>query len=193
MLTLELELRERDGRQVLCSPEVGYFMCGLAKGAAIGAGEPAGVIVTLGRAFELRVPEGACGAITNEPDPRVRRPVGFGDVLYELAPLQAGAARATKSAESASGASGGMVLRSPQSGRFYHRPAPGEPAFVVSGQVVKDGQPVGMIEVMKTFSHVVYRATGGLPGAAKIARVVAKDGADVRTNDVLLELERAEG
>lgn len=189
--TLELELSEENGHAVLRAPEVGFFTCALPRGAVVAPGETAGVMLSLGRAFELRVPDGASGEVVSDPPDRVHAPVGFRDVLYRLAPLASGrgAAAVAKASGPVGAASGGLVLRAPQSGRFYHRPAPSEPAFVVTGASVRDGAPVGMIEVMKTFSHVPYRATGGLPASAKVKRMIARDGADVRAGDPLLEVE----
>jgi biotin carboxyl carrier protein len=46
-----------------------------------------------------------------------------------------------------------------------------------------------MIEVMKTFAHVPYRAAGSLPKRAKVLRLIAGDGADVKQGDPLLEVE----
>lgn len=195
----ELELSiDADGEGIrLLSPEVGFFVGARATGDALVAGERAGVILALGRRFELVVPPSVSGVIVSKAPERTRHPVGFGDVLYELAPVTAaGSARsagrpaATQSA-SAPGSTSGLVLRAPQSGRFYHRSKPGDPAFTSAGETVKDGQPVGLIEVMKTFSHVLYRAGDGWPASARVVRVVAQDGADVKSGDALLELEPA--
>lgn len=187
--SLELELSEENGQAVLRAPEVGYFTCALPRGAVVAPGETAGVLSSLGRAFVLRVPEGATGEVVSDPPDRVHAPVGFRDVLYRLAPIASARGTSAKAVASTGTSSGGLVLRAPQSGRFYHRPAPSEPAFVVAGSTLKDGAPVGMIEVMKTFSHVPYRATGGLPASAKVVRLIARDGADVRAGDPLLEVE----
>ncbi|MEZ5974739.1 MAG: biotin/lipoyl-containing protein [Planctomycetota bacterium] len=84
-----------------------------------------------------------------------------------------------------------MILRSPQSGRFYHRPSPGEAAFAEVGTVLEAGQPVGLIEVMKTFAHVPYASKGGLPARARVVRVLAGDGADVDSGTPLFEVEPA--
>ncbi len=187
---LELALDEKGGAQRLLSPTVGLFTRPVPPGQTLVEGQDAGTITTLSRSFTLIVPAGVRGVVITKRRERVRAPVAYGEVLYELEPLAklTGASSETKDARSPkSGES--MALRSPQSGRFYHRAAPGEPAFVSAGRVVEDGQPVGVIEVMKTFTHVVYRAGGGLPARAKVARVAAKDGAEVRAGDVLIELE----
>lgn len=187
---LDLRVAISGARARLLSPDVGWFTGASVCSRLLSAGEDAGVLIVLGRALRLRVPEGVNGRIVNAPRERMQAPVGYGDVLYELeliTPASAGS-RKTVSAPTAE-ATSSLILRSPQSGRFYHRSAPGEKAFVSAGQTIADGQPVGLIEVMKTFQHVVYRAGGGLPARARVLRLVAKDGSDVRQGDVLIELE----
>jgi acetyl-CoA carboxylase biotin carboxyl carrier protein len=85
----------------------------------------------------------------------------------------------------------GPVLRAQGSGRYYHRPAPDEPPFVSPGDSIEEGAVVGLIEVMKTFTHVTYRATGGLPTRARVLRTLVEDGADVVAGTPLLGLEEA--
>jgi len=196
--TLELHVRREGERVRLLAPEVGLFTCALAQGAFVSAGARAGVLIALGRALELVVPAGVSGAVTSRAPGRVHAPVGYGDVLYELAPIAAADAAAgapgTSATPGAAAAGGGpLVLRAPQSGRFYHRPAPGEPAFADAGALLADGQPIGLIEVMKTFTHVPYRAGAGLPARARLVRFVASDGGDVRQGDPLIEIGPAEG
>lgn len=191
---LELRSRRAGDRIELIAPEVGLFTRALGTGQSLAPGQEAGALIALGRSFTLVVPEDAGGVITSNAPERVHVPVGFGDVLYVLAPGQASGASARaagKAAVRAGNASTDLVLRSPQTGRFYHRPAPGEPPFVAKGQTIEDGAPVGMIEVMKTFAHVPYRATGGLPRRARVVRVIAGDGADVKLGDPLIEVEPA--
>ena len=68
-------------------------------------------------------------------------------------------------------------------------------AAVVTGdtrfqeQEFEDQQTVGLIEVMKTFTHLAYTADGGLPENARIVRVLVGDGDEVREDDPLLEVE----
>jgi len=188
--TLELAARSEAGRIRLLAPEVGLFTCALPAGQVVVPGQVAGTLISLGRSFTLLVPEGASGVITSAPPARIQSPVGYGDVLYEIAPHSAARApSAARPADAKEESAGPLVLRSPQAGRFYHRPSPTEPPFVAPGRTIEDGQPVGMIEVMKTFSHVAYRAEGPLPRRARVVRIVAADGSDVRAGDALLELE----
>src|SRR5262245_6323439 len=116
---LEL-LSETDGERVLLrAPEVGYFTCSLSAGALVAPKALAGVIHSLGRRFQLVVPPGVSGRIASARPERVHEPVGWGTVLYELAPLEAGAASAAESHKTPA-ATAALVLRAPYSGRFWH-------------------------------------------------------------------------
>jgi acetyl-CoA carboxylase biotin carboxyl carrier protein len=190
--TVDLVAETLGDRVRLLAPGVGFFTCTLPAGTALEPGQFAGVLTMLGRSISLRVPADVRGAITTPARERVSVPVGFGDVLYELSTSTAGPPKPEASAIRAPSATGASLqLPSPQTGRFYHRSAPGEPAFVAAGQTIEDGEPVGLLEVMKTFSHVPYRSGGGLPRRAKVVRVLAKDGADVKQGEPLLEVEPA--
>jgi len=194
MDTLELQVERLGDRIRLRSPEVGLLAGALPAGSVLAPGQLAGTIETLGRARQLLVPQDVGGKIVSEPPALTRAPLAYGDVVYEIEPIAAGSAAASRAPAAASAARTSsdlhaLVLPSPQAGRFYHRPAPGDPPFVAVGAIVEDGDVVGMIEVMKTFSHVPYRAAGSLPHRAKVLRAIAPDGADVKRGDPLLEVE----
>lgn len=186
--TLELLVERADGRLRLLSPGVGEFTRARAKGELVSAGCDAGSLIVLGRARRLVLPAGVEGRVRNERPERVRQPVGHRALLYELEPVEAGAADA-QAEDPAADPALGLVFRAPQSGRFYHSPAPGEPPFVEVGSVLEEGAPIGMIEVMKTFAVLPYRAGRGLPARATVRRLVAPDATDVAEGDPLVELE----
>lgn len=186
--TLTLIHEPKDDGLVLRSPAVGLFTCAVAEGQLLSPGSEAGVLKTLEQALPLIVPEGVQGRVVSARPERVHEPVGYGAVLYELAPL-AEVARA-EAGEVAAEVDGGLpVFRSPWSGRFWHRPAPGEPAFVEPGGALEVGKPVGLIEVMKTFTQVVYRTQGSLPEKGRMGRFLVEDGAEVEEGEGLIELE----
>jgi acetyl-CoA carboxylase biotin carboxyl carrier protein len=187
-MTTDLELlARRDGdATLLCSPGVGLFTEPLAPGALLGPGQDGGALLAAGRAARLLVPAGVQGRVVSALPDRVQAPVAYGEVLYRLEPVAAGGDEA---ADEVASAGGGLVLPSPQTGRFYRRPSPDEPAYAEEGSELTDGAPVGLLEVMKTFSQVHYQAKGGLPARARLARWLVEDGAEVRTGDPLLELE----
>ena len=188
--SLELDAERQGERYLLRSPEVGRFTLALDRGAAVAPGQDAGVLVRLGVATRLVVPAGVAGRVVGDRPELVRAPVGHGDVLYEIDPagVELGDALA---AEDAAASDGAAVLRSPQSGRFYHRPSPESEPLCSVGGLLEEGTPVGLLEVMKTFSHVHYRKAAGLPARARIVRVLAADGADVDRGTPLIEVEPA--
>jgi biotin carboxyl carrier protein len=63
---------------------------------------------------------------------------------------------------------------------------------VAPGDLLRDGQTVCLLEVMKTFNRVVYEAGAhGLPAAARVVEVLVADEADVDAGTALLRLEAA--
>jgi acetyl-CoA carboxylase biotin carboxyl carrier protein len=187
--SLELVLESAGARQRLVAPAVGFLTRARARGELLVEGEECGVLLVLGRAATLRVPAGAAGRIANAQPERLHAPLGFGDLVYELEVLAGGLAQPVDAALAATAS--GLVLRSPQTGRFYQRSSPKDPLFVKPGDALREGQPVGLIEVMKTFTHVTYRVAAGLPPAARVLRYLVADGADVKQGEALVELERA--
>jgi acetyl-CoA carboxylase biotin carboxyl carrier protein len=186
---LELLLGREGERILLRSPEVGTFTRALPAGALLAPHAAAGVLHSLGRRFELVAPPGVAGRIVNPRPELVLAPVGYGTVLYELAPLESGLPTGDVTSAVRETETGALVFRAPHSGRFWQRPSPNDPPFVREGDVIEAGRTLGLIEVMKTFTHVVYRASAELPPRARVARLLADDGTDVEEGRALLELE----
>jgi acetyl-CoA carboxylase biotin carboxyl carrier protein len=187
--TLELIARKDAGRVLLCSPAVGLFTRALDRGTPLVPGEAAGTLLRLGRASTLLVPAGASGVIANARPERVHAPVSWGETLYELEPLEGTNERAAAASDAQTEArSGALVLRAPQTGRFYERPAPNEPAFAREGDLLEAGRPVGLVEVMKTFTHVAYRPGGTLPVRARFVRYLVPHASDVSEGQPLCEV-----
>jgi len=194
---IDLLVERRDAVIALLSPEVGLFTEARSDGDVLAPGAGAGVLLVLGRALTLVVPAGVEGRVANAPPERTRQPVGWGDVLYEILPLadlaggdarERGTVMTPTPDRSPAAQSGRLVVHSPQSGRFHLHPSPGEAPFVSIGAVVEVGQPIGLIEVMKTFAHVRF---GGpdLPPRVRVTRVLVEDGAEVAAGEPLIEIE----
>jgi acetyl-CoA carboxylase biotin carboxyl carrier protein len=183
------------GRIELRSPGVGEWREGPERGRLIGPGAPLGRLEVLGRLWPLGAPEGARGVVveTGGEGELARRPVGHDDLLLGLDPDACGAVAALVApevgAEAASGS--GLALRAASCGRFYLRPAPDKEPYVRPGDLIETGAVVGLLEVMKTFSRLVY-AGPGLPPRARVTRVAPADGDDLGPGDVILELEPCE-
>ena len=57
---------------------------------------------------------------------------------------------------------GAVVITAPMDGAFWSKPSPDQPPFVSPGQTVQQGQTVGLIEVMKTFTPIKANQDGVL-------------------------------
>lgn len=185
--------RGEDGALRLLSPAVGMYRGAPDPGALVLPDKPIGALEVLGVVHHVLAPAGAAGLVTSLPgaSTAARRPVAFDDLLLTLDPeaAHAGAGQTSGPGASASAAqAGAAVFRAPTSGRFYGRPGPGKPAFVSVGAVIEHGQTIGMIEVMKTFSRVLYGGDA-LPARARVRAILLADESDVAAGDALLELE----
>lgn len=76
-------------------------------------------------------------------------------------------------------------VRSPMVGTFYHAGAPGSPPFVQVGDVVQEGQQVGVLEVMKMMSSVTADSSG------RVVEVLAANAQRVEFDQPLIALEPA--
>lgn len=160
---------ERDG--ALLAPAPGMVVLTVRDGALVQPGDAIGTIEVLGAVSPLLVVR-ASGHARVVASPTMRRAVGYGDVLLTLEGAAETAAREASSTEHA------MVFRAPTAGRFYSRPSPGQPRFVEPGSVVETGQPLCLIEVMKTFHRIAYAGVG-LPPRARLREYLVADDADV--------------
>src|SRR5262249_24003377 len=132
------------------------------------------------------------GEVVSARPEAVLLPVGYGTRLYELAPIAGAGAGASAAAQAKpASSSAALVFRAPYSGRFWQRPAPNDPPFAREGDVLADGRTLGLLEVMKTFTHLVYRPGGALPARARLVRLLVADGGEVEDGGALLELEPA--
>jgi acetyl-CoA carboxylase biotin carboxyl carrier protein len=75
------------------------------------------------------------------------------------------------------------VIKSPMVGTFYRSPSPGAKAFVDVGSVVKEGEPVCIIEAMKIMNEIEADIGG------TIRRILCENGQAVEFGQPLFELE----
>ncbi len=74
-------------------------------------------------------------------------------------------------------------ILSPLPGTFYRKPAPDQPPFAKEGDVIKVGDVIGLVEVMKTFNQVQADAGG------RIVKFLADNEAPVEAGQALLLVE----
>jgi acetyl-CoA carboxylase biotin carboxyl carrier protein len=95
-------------------------------------------------------------------------------------------AQQAHSAQEAQTSRGTHYLCAPTVGTFYHSPEPGAPPYITVGDVVRPGQPVGLLEVMKMMSPVEADAAG------RVVEILVPDAHSVEYQQRLLALEPVE-
>ena len=116
-------------------------------------------------------------------------PAGLATDLHP--PPHAGAAAAAQASPRTEAAAPSAVvhapaarmIKSPMVGTFYRSPSPGAKAFIDVGSVVKEGDPVCIIEAMKIMNEIESDATG------TIRRILCENGQAVEFGQPLFELE----
>ena len=81
--------------------------------------------------------------------------------------------------------SGKLEVKAPMVGTFYRAPSPDAPVFVEVGSVVRKGQPLCLIEVMKLFTTINSEFDG------KIVQIGAENGELVEYGRILFVIEPA--
>ena len=175
------------GAIILASPSPGRFRIAARAGDLVRTGSVLGELEVLGRCVTVTVPDGVRGAVSAVCGGDLARPpVDHGVALVTVDPSALGGAAlpAPAPTATAAAAAAGRVFRAPSPGRFYSRPHPDRPPFVVAGDPLAPGVTVCMLEKMKTFIRITY---SGEP--ACVRAVLVADGTDVKVGDPLLALE----
>jgi biotin carboxyl carrier protein len=180
--------REEDGRTRIVAPALGVWRDVPAPGSFLGPGSRIGALALGNRIVPLVLPEGVAGRIADGLPGDFAVAVEHGETLFRLAPLATPGeeiARARHSGDAADVPEGAWGIRAPTDGIFYASPAPGAPPFVHAGSRVASGQPVGLVEVMKTFNQILYGGAG-LPDEAEVREVRCADREEIRAGQLLI-------
>jgi acetyl-CoA carboxylase biotin carboxyl carrier protein len=114
----------------------------------------------------------------------VNQPVAAAPSAPAVQPVQAPAAPAQPAAAPASApASDLLEIRSPIVGTFYSSPSPDSPPFVSSGDKIKSGDVLCIIEAMKLMNEIEAEISG------TIAEVLVENGQPVEYNQVLFRVK----
>lgn len=76
----------------------------------------------------------------------------------------------------------GEIIKAPLDGLFYLRPSPKDPPFVQVGSVLKPGDTLGLIEVMKCFHPLKYE--GSSPKTVK--EILVQENSPIKTGDHIM-------
>ena len=188
---LVVQLRqEAEDRWVAISPGVGFWCDPPSDGTIVAPGNWIGSLRTLRQRVDLSVGSGPIGQVVGAPSARVVA-VEFAQPLFTLRPIDGAVEQAPPAAAGSTDRQdlpdGHVAVLSPTDGVFYGRPTPDAQPFIEVGARVRKGQPVGLVEVMKTFNQILYGAAGD-PAEAEVIEIRATDGDEVRSGQVLVVL-----
>jgi acetyl-CoA carboxylase biotin carboxyl carrier protein len=78
----------------------------------------------------------------------------------------------------------GLSIKSPMVGTFYKSPAPGAAPFAKVGDIIRKGQPVGIIEAMKIMNEIEAEFD------CKILNILVEDGQPVEYDMPIFTVEK---
>jgi len=179
---------EDDERIAVTAPAVGVWSEGPAPGTVVGPAGRVGRLRRLNRFHALVLPEAVAGVV-EDGHPDRSRGVAFQEVLFRLRPLADAPTAGPATTAAGHGVpdlpAGAHAILAPTDGVFYGRPSPDAAPFVEPGSRVRRGEPVGLVEVMKTFSQIVYGGAG-LPEEAEVLEVRVTDGNEIAAGQALI-------
>jgi acetyl-CoA carboxylase biotin carboxyl carrier protein len=121
--------------------------------------------------------------VSSAPRPAAVAPAG--EAAAEAAPAPTSAPVDNSVGGASAVPEGWVAVTAPSVGVFYRRPAPDQPPFVEEGGEVAEGDPVGLIEVMKMFTSIAAPCKG------RIARIAIEDATMVEYGQPLMYIEPA--
>ena len=77
-----------------------------------------------------------------------------------------------------------IEVRAPMSGVFYRRPAPDQPPYAETGDIVKKKQVLALLETMKVFQKIKSPVNG------RVVEILAGNETPLKDNDLVFVLEK---
>jgi len=183
----------KDSRYVIGSPGVGYYVDWPRKGAILTGGSYIGRMKILNSYYDIHLPGDIYGRVVVDEDRDFALPVAYGEELFSLNPDKSFDESGQKAAvasgpEDIDTSGGGFVVTAFTTGIFYAKPSPDSPPFVTEGQEIEKGKALGLIEVMKTFNHIIFHGTGN-SDTGKIKKIFVKDAQEVKPGQPLFLID----
>ncbi|UCH96481.1 MAG: hypothetical protein JSV88_06435 [Candidatus Aminicenantes bacterium] len=188
------ELEETQQR--ILAPAAGYYSERPQTGAFLIGGSFIGKLKILNSYYDLYLPEDVYGQVWAEEKTDLVIPVEYRQELFRLNPERSLFDKRitvteveSKLKEAEIEAPGeGHVVTAFTTGIFYARPSPDSPPFVTPGQEIEKGKALGLIEVMKTFNHIIFQGTEN-SDKGKIKKIYVKDSQEVKLGEPLFLIE----
>jgi acetyl-CoA carboxylase biotin carboxyl carrier protein len=184
----------KESQHLVLAPTVGYYSAWPKPGAFLAGGCFIGTLKVLNTYYDLYLPEGCYGRVVMNGERDIALPVEYGQELFRLNPDKDFSEPGEQTPGTCPGAEdidtsgGGYVITAFTTGIFYARPSPDAPPFVTEGQTVEKGKALGLIEVMKTFNHIIFHGTDK-SSTGVIKKAYVKDSQEVKLGQPLFLIE----
>jgi len=184
---LQSFLESDDSQFKILSPAVGYFSDAPEDGSFLLGGSRIGRLRILNVTYNLFLPDDAFGKVIIDTERDKSLAVEYGQELFRLNPETRLADAEKKIIAEKKGyldEAEGFLVKAFTDGIFYRRPSPGEPTYVKEGDKIAKGKTLGLIEIMKTFNHVVFTGTDD-SDSGTIVKILVDDAQEVKTGQPL--------
>jgi len=184
----------KDSQHLILSPAVGHYSTGPEPGAFLIGGSFIGKLKVLNTFYELYLPDDIYGRVVIDEEKDNIIPVEYGEELFRLNPekslvdSETSMTRPEAISEDSKVSEEGYVVRAFTTGIFYANPSPDSPPFVSQGQEIEKGKALGLIEVMKTFNHIVFQGTDK-SDTGRIKKILVSDAQEVKLGQPLFLIE----
>lgn len=186
----------KKAQQLILSPTAGYYSDRPRGGAILTGGSFAGKLKVLNTYYDLYLPQEIYGQVTAEEGKDLVVPVAYGQELFRLNLDQDLFHREIMVTEIESKLKDadtdtigeGFVVRAFTTGIFYAGPSPDSPPFVTVGEEIEKGKALGLIEIMKTFNHIIFHGTDKAD-TGKIKKIYVNDNQEVKLGQPLFLIE----
>lgn len=180
----------------LLSPAAGIYAGYPRKGTYLSEESPVGSLKILNSVYRLFLPPGINGYVVSIASDHLSFPVGYGQELFRLDTRsidlnrfqEKGSGDGTDLSATRQKDETGFIIRAFTNGIFYTKPAPDAKPFVKLGQKIEKGKALGLIEVMKTFNHIVFTGTG-TSDSGTVKRIYVEDAAEVKEGDPIFLID----
>jgi len=184
-----IALIEKEDSQIrILSPAVGFYSEMPREKTFVTGGAMIGKLTVLNTSFFIYLPENVSGIVSYSESPDRIVNVGYRDELFRLTAEQTEIVRQISGAEKIESndefAENGFVVRAFTTGIFYRRPSPDAAPYVEEGQQIEKGKVLGLIEVMKTFNHIIFQGTEN-SNSGVVKKILVQDGQEVKLDQPL--------
>jgi biotin carboxyl carrier protein len=172
----------------ILSPAVGMYYSFPEKGTFLVAGSSIGKMRVFNKIYDIFLPDDLLGEVVANSERDKTITVEYGQELFRLNPRERSEASKRKASESKPSETGrldeGHVITAFTTGIFYRKSSPDAPPYVEEGQTIENGKVLGLIEVMKTFNHVIFTGMDS-SDTGTIKKIFVKDAQEVKLNQPL--------